>query len=127
MFSLIFSLFSSTDSNVTLLLTVVGGESVTPTEVALVDAVGSQTINGTLENVAGGDFIVTMTNVPTGEFVVRLMGEKSSLRSSNNVFQRQSVTQLKASSVIITVSTVLLFTLFFFYHNLLTPMPPFSS
>ncbi|KAA0722078.1 hypothetical protein E1301_Tti009174 [Triplophysa tibetana] len=43
-----------------------------------------------------------MTNVPTGEFVVRVMGEKSSLRSSNNFFQRQSVTQFKASSLVIT-------------------------
>lgn len=103
------SLFSSTDSNVTLLLTMVGGDSVTPTEVALVDAMGSQTINGTLENIAGGDYLVTMTNVPTGEFVVRVVGEKRSLRSSNSIFQRQSVTQFRASSVVITVSTVLSF------------------
>ncbi|KAI2668273.1 von Willebrand factor A domain-containing protein 7 [Labeo rohita] len=91
------------DSNITLLLTIVGGDSVTPTEVALVEASGSQTITGTLEKTADGDFLVTMNSVPAGEFVVRVMGESSSSRSSNGRFQRQSVTQHRASSVVITV------------------------
>ncbi|XP_016346609.1 von Willebrand factor A domain-containing protein 7-like [Sinocyclocheilus anshuiensis] len=90
------------NGNVTLLLTVMGGDTVTPTEVALVEASGSQTIIGTLEKVADGDFLVTMNRVPAGEFVVRVMGERNSLRSSNGRFQRQSVTQHRTSSVIIT-------------------------
>ncbi len=70
-----------------------GGDSVTPTEVALVEASGSQIIIGTLEKIADGDFLVTMNSVPAREFVVRVMGERTSSRSSNYRFQRQSVTQ----------------------------------
>lgn len=80
-----------------------GGDSVTPTEVALVEASGSQIIIGTLEKIADGDFLVKMNSVPAGEFVVRVMGERTSSRSSNDRFQRQSVTQHRASSVVITV------------------------
>ncbi|XP_056092826.1 von Willebrand factor A domain-containing protein 7-like [Rhinichthys klamathensis goyatoka] len=93
------------NSNITLLLTVMGGDSVTLTEVSLVEASGSQTINGTLERVAVRDFLVTMNSVPAGEFVVRVFGERSSSRSSNSLFQRQSVTQNRASSVVITATT----------------------
>ncbi|XP_016417287.1 von Willebrand factor A domain-containing protein 7-like [Sinocyclocheilus rhinocerous] len=93
------------NSNITLLLTVMGGDTVTPTEVALVEASGSQTIIGTLEKVADGDFLVTMNRVPAGGFVVRVMGERNSLRSSNGRFQRQSITQHRTSSVIITALT----------------------
>lgn len=82
-----------------------GGDSVTLTEVSLVEASGSKTINGTLERVADRDFLVTVNSVPAGEFVVRVIGERSSSRSSNNLFQRQSVTQNRASSVVITVSS----------------------
>ncbi len=97
--------FSATDSNVTLLRTVMGGDSVTPTEVALVEASGLQIIIGTLEKIADGDFLVTMNSVPAGEFVIRVMGERISSRSSNDRFQRQSVTPYRASSVVITVSS----------------------
>ncbi len=48
-FSLSLCSFPAADSNVTLLLSVIGGDSVTPTEVALVEASGSQTVLGTLE------------------------------------------------------------------------------
>ncbi|XP_058629417.1 von Willebrand factor A domain-containing protein 7-like isoform X2 [Onychostoma macrolepis] len=93
------------NSNVTLLLTVMGGDSVTPTEVALVETSGSQIIIGTLEKIADGDFLVTMNSVPAGEFIVRVMGERTSSRSSNDCFQRQSITQHRASSVVITAWT----------------------
>ncbi len=68
------------------------------------EASGSQTVLGTLEKVADGDFLVTMNSVPAGEFIVRVKGERTFSRSSNSRFQRQSVTQLRASSVVITVS-----------------------
>ncbi|XP_016300112.1 uncharacterized protein LOC107656686, partial [Sinocyclocheilus anshuiensis] len=93
------------NSNVTLLLTIMGGDTVTPTEVALVESSGSQSINGTLEKIADGKFLVTMNSVPAGEFVVRVMGERSSSRSSNGGFQRQSITQHRASSLVITART----------------------
>ncbi|XP_059367578.1 uncharacterized protein LOC132106012 [Carassius carassius] len=91
--------------NVTLLLTIMGGDTVTPTEVALVKSSDSQTINGTLEKLADGKFLVTMNSVPAGEFVVRVIGERSSSRASNGRFQRQSITQQRASSLVITAWT----------------------
>lgn len=95
--------FPATDRNVTLLLTIMGGDTVTPTEVALVKSSDSQSINGTLEKLADGKFLVTVNSVPAGEFVVRVMGERSSSRSSNGRFQRQSITQQRTSSLVITV------------------------
>ncbi|XP_052410113.1 von Willebrand factor A domain-containing protein 7-like [Carassius gibelio] len=91
--------------NVTLLLTIMGGDTVSPTEVALVKSSDSQSINGTLEKLAEGKFLVTMNSVPAGEFVVRVIGERSSSRSSNGRFQRQSITQQRASSLVITAWT----------------------
>uniref|UniRef100_A0A8C2HZ49 von Willebrand factor A domain-containing protein 7-like n=1 Tax=Cyprinus carpio TaxID=7962 RepID=A0A8C2HZ49_CYPCA len=91
--------------NVTLLLTIMGGDTVTPTEVALVKSSDSQSINGTLEKLADGKFLVTVNSVPAGEFVVRVMGERSSSRSSNGRFQRQSITQQRTSSLVITART----------------------
>ncbi|KTF80295.1 hypothetical protein cypCar_00039834 [Cyprinus carpio] len=90
--------------NVTLLLTIMGGDTVTPTEVALVKSSDSQSINGTLEKLADGKFLVTVNSVPAGEFVVRVMGERSSSRSSNGRFQRQSITQQRTSSLVITIT-----------------------
>ncbi|XP_073698677.1 von Willebrand factor A domain-containing protein 7-like [Garra rufa] len=91
--------------NVTMLLTIMGGDTVTPTEVALVEASGSQVIIGTLEKVAVENFLVTMNSVPAGEFIVRVIGERNSSGLLNSRFQRQSVTQHRASSVIITAQT----------------------
>ncbi|XP_026093212.1 von Willebrand factor A domain-containing protein 7-like [Carassius auratus] len=91
--------------NVTLLLTIMGGDTVSPTEVALVKSSDSQSINGTLEKLADGKFLVTMNSVPAGEFVVRVIGERSSSRASNGRFQRQSITQQRASSLVITAWT----------------------
>ncbi|XP_067297251.1 von Willebrand factor A domain-containing protein 7-like [Pseudorasbora parva] len=94
------------NSNITLLLTIMGAGSVTPTEVSLVESSGSQTIIGNLQKIADRDFLVTMNTVPTGQFIVRVIGEiSSSSRSSNSLFQRQSVTQNRASSVVITAQT----------------------
>ncbi|XP_045070728.1 von Willebrand factor A domain-containing protein 7-like [Coregonus clupeaformis] len=94
-----------TGGNITLLVSVTGGDSVTVTEVALVEASGSGSeVNGTLQSLGGtgsGDFLVTMARVPQGEFVVRLRGETSSAttKSSPSLFQRQASTQIKTSSI----------------------------
>ncbi len=82
-----------------------GGDSVTPTEVALVEASGLQIIIGTLEKIADGDFLVAMNSVPSRRICYPCDGERISSRSSNDRFQRQSVTQYRASSVVITVSS----------------------
>eukprot|EP00063_Salmo_salar_P090441 XP_014065276.1 PREDICTED: von Willebrand factor A domain-containing protein 7-like [Salmo salar] len=97
-----------TGGNITLLVSVTGGDSVTVTAVALVEASGSGSeVNGTLQSlggIGGGDFLVTVARVPQGEFVVRLRGESNSAttKSSPSLFQRQASTQIKTSSISVT-------------------------
>ncbi|XP_030643649.1 von Willebrand factor A domain-containing protein 7-like [Chanos chanos] len=88
--------------NATLLVTVTGGDSVNVTEVALVEASGSGVVNGTLEDLGSGDYLVTVTTVPTEKFFVRVRGESAISGSTLNNFQRQSTTQFRASNVSIT-------------------------
>ncbi|XP_052367261.1 uncharacterized protein LOC127926036 [Oncorhynchus keta] len=95
-----------TGDNITLLVSVTGGDSVTVTAVALVEALGSGSeVNGTLQSLGGGDFLVTVARVPQGEFVVRLRGESNSAttKSSPSLFQRQASTQIKTSSISVMV------------------------
>lgn len=82
----------------------IGGDNVTPTEVSLVETSSSNALNGTLEEVASGQYLVTFNSTPAGEFTVRVVGQISSTKSSDNNFQRQSPTQFQASNVTITVS-----------------------
>ncbi|KAL6487784.1 hypothetical protein MHYP_G00044100 [Metynnis hypsauchen] len=90
------------NSNVTLLVSMVGGDSVRPTEVALVEASSSKSYNGTLKEVALGMFMASINSVPAGEFVVRVAGKNIFSKAPNGLFQRQSSTQLQASNVSIT-------------------------
>ncbi|KAL7877063.1 hypothetical protein SRHO_G00037060 [Serrasalmus rhombeus] len=90
------------NSNITLLVSVVGGDSVRLTEVDLVEASSSKSYNGTLQEVGSDQYLVTISSIPTGEFVVRVVGESSSSKASIGFFQRQSSTQLQASSVMVT-------------------------
>ncbi|XP_047667869.1 von Willebrand factor A domain-containing protein 7-like isoform X2 [Tachysurus fulvidraco] len=94
------------DTNITLLVTMVGGESVRPTELSLVEALNSNSINGSLEEVASGQYLVTFNSIPAGEFTVRLVGQISSSRSSNINLQRQSPTRFQTSTVTITTPPV---------------------
>ncbi|XP_060782511.1 von Willebrand factor A domain-containing protein 7-like [Neoarius graeffei] len=93
-------------TNVTLLVSMIGGDSVTPTEVSLVETSSSNSLNGTLEEVARGQYLVTFNSTPAGEFTVRVVGQISSTKSSDNNFQRQSPTQFQASNVTITTQPV---------------------
>ncbi|KAF4090717.1 hypothetical protein AMELA_G00055270 [Ameiurus melas] len=93
-------------TNVTLLVSMVGGDSVRPTEVSLVEASSSNSLKGTLEEVASGQYLVIFNSIPAGEFTVRVAGQISSTRSSDNTFQRHSPTQFQTSSVTITTEPV---------------------
>lgn len=68
---------------------------------------GAGDVNGTVEAVGGGEFLVTIDELPMGDFNIHLTGETSTgsgdTRSSPTLFQRQSSTQLRASSVAVTV------------------------
>ncbi|KAG9332284.1 hypothetical protein JZ751_015445 [Albula glossodonta] len=59
-----------TGRNITLLLSVVGGDSPNVMEVALVEVSGSGVENGTIEALGDGDYLVFMERVPDDEFVV---------------------------------------------------------
>lgn len=54
-----------------------------------------------------GNFLVTFSGVPAGDFVVRLRGEdtSSTSRATPSSFQRQASTQIKTSSISVTVSS----------------------
>ncbi|XP_010903895.2 von Willebrand factor A domain-containing protein 7-like [Esox lucius] len=90
--------------NGTLLVSVTGSDSVRLTEVALVEASGSGEVNGTVESVGSRDYLVTVNTIPAGEFVVRLKGESTSTatRAAQNIFQRQSSTRLRTSTIVVT-------------------------
>uniref|UniRef100_A0A6Q2YXP0 von Willebrand factor A domain containing 11 n=1 Tax=Esox lucius TaxID=8010 RepID=A0A6Q2YXP0_ESOLU len=84
---------------VILLVSVLGRKgpaSVKVSNVVLVTV--SEVIGGTLEDVGNGDFLVTVTKVPAGEFVVLVNGTDL---VSTTLFQRQSTTQMSVSSVTI--------------------------
>ncbi|KAF4090723.1 hypothetical protein AMELA_G00055160 [Ameiurus melas] len=94
------------NNKVTLLVSMVGGDSVKPTEVSLVEASSSNSFNGIIEEVTSGKYLVTFNSIPAGKFTVRVAGQISSTRSSDNNFQRQSPTQFQTSSVNITTEPV---------------------
>nr|XP_046264832.1 von Willebrand factor A domain-containing protein 7-like [Scatophagus argus] len=90
--------------NASLLVTVTGSDTVKVTEVTLFDSSGPTEVNGSLQSLGSGNFLVTFTGVPAGDFVVRLKGEDSSStsRTTPSSFQRQASTQIKTSSISIT-------------------------
>ncbi|XP_061888792.1 von Willebrand factor A domain-containing protein 7-like [Entelurus aequoreus] len=90
--------------NASLLVTVTGSDSVKAPDVTLYDSSGPTEINGTIQSLGGGNFLVTFSELPAGDFVVRLRGDdSSSLTKSTPVsFQRQASTQLKTSSLSVT-------------------------
>ncbi|XP_041790345.1 von Willebrand factor A domain-containing protein 7 isoform X2 [Chelmon rostratus] len=90
--------------NASLLVSVTGSDTVKVTEVTLFDSSGPTEVNGSLQAVGSGNFLVTFSGVPAGDFAVRLRGEdsSSSSRSTQSGFQRQAPTQIKTSSISVT-------------------------
>ncbi|XP_055060960.2 von Willebrand factor A domain-containing protein 7-like isoform X1 [Misgurnus anguillicaudatus] len=92
--------------NGTLFLSVTGGEFITVTDVLLVEASGSNTVNGTIQSLGGSDYLIHLQRIPEWPFVVQLKGLLNGLtRSSLGQFQRQSSTQQRASSIKITADS----------------------
>ncbi|XP_051758261.1 von Willebrand factor A domain-containing protein 7-like [Ctenopharyngodon idella] len=73
-----------------------GPEALEVHEVALVEVSGVKVSNGTIEKMGGGDFLVTVKEVPEGEFVILLKGKDKTFSS---LFQRQTTTQMSQSKV----------------------------
>ncbi|KAI5107709.1 von Willebrand factor A domain-containing protein 7 isoform X1 [Silurus meridionalis] len=94
------------NNNITLLVTMVGVDNVRPTEVSLIQASNSNSVNGTLEEVSSGQYLVTFNGIPAGEFTVGVVGQLSSTRSLGNTFQRQTPTQFQTSTVTIMTQPV---------------------
>ncbi|XP_078146731.1 von Willebrand factor A domain-containing protein 7 [Centroberyx gerrardi] len=95
-----------TGGNTSLLVSVTGSDTVKVSEVTLVEGSGgSREVNGSLQSVGSGNFLVTFRDVPAGDFVVRLKGEDSATSRStatSSSFQRQASTQIKTSSISVT-------------------------
>ncbi|XP_048052804.1 von Willebrand factor A domain-containing protein 7-like [Megalobrama amblycephala] len=73
-----------------------GPEALEVHEVALVEVSGVKVSNGSIEKMAGGDFLVTVKEVPEGEFVILLKGKDKTFSS---LFQRQTTTLMSQSKV----------------------------
>ncbi|XP_077102696.1 von Willebrand factor A domain-containing protein 7 [Siphateles boraxobius] len=101
--------------NATLFVSVTGGVSVTVTDVLLVEASGSDVVNGTIKAVGVTDFLVNVDRIPEGAFVVQLKGLLND-SSSTGRFQRQSPIQYKGSRITITAQS----------QNIAQPGVPFS-
>ncbi|KTF71627.1 hypothetical protein cypCar_00045911 [Cyprinus carpio] len=84
--------------NATFYVSVTGRDSVTVTDVLLVEASGSDVVRGTIKAVGATDFLVNIDRIPEWPFVVQLKGllNDSSLVSQ---FQRQSPTQQQGSRI----------------------------
>ncbi|KAK2919169.1 hypothetical protein Q8A73_003540 [Channa argus] len=93
-----------TGGNVSLLVSVTGSDNVKVTEVTLSDSSGPIDVNGSIQSVGSGTFLVTFSGIPAGEFAVCLKGEDSSSTSGStpSSFQRQAPTQIKTSSISVT-------------------------
>ncbi|KAL2097380.1 hypothetical protein ACEWY4_006587 [Coilia grayii] len=77
-----------------------GPESLKVTEAALVEVSGTGVANGTVEEVGGGNYLVSVNRAPAGEFVVLLKGKDT---STSSLFQRQSTTQMAVTTLTVKV------------------------
>ncbi|XP_037835112.1 von Willebrand factor A domain-containing protein 7-like [Kryptolebias marmoratus] len=91
--------------NASLMITLFGDESAIVTEVTLVELSGSGRVNGSVEAQGGGEYIVRFDRIPSFQFVVFVKGQKNDSTSgaSLGIFQRQSTTSQRASSLTVTV------------------------
>ncbi|XP_077380730.1 uncharacterized protein LOC144020798 [Festucalex cinctus] len=92
-----------TGSNVTIFVTATGSDRMNIREVTLFDSSGPTEIDGTLQSLGGTDFLVRFNEIPVGDFVVRLRGDRSLIfPSTQSMFQRQASTQIRTSNISVT-------------------------
>ncbi|XP_039469439.1 von Willebrand factor A domain-containing protein 7-like [Oreochromis aureus] len=91
----------ATGGNVTLLVTVTGSDTVKVTEVTLFDSSVPKELTGSIQSLESSNFLVTFSEVPAGDYVVRLQGEDTSTtsRSTSDTFQRQASTRITTASL----------------------------
>ncbi|KAF7650082.1 hypothetical protein LDENG_00131800 [Lucifuga dentata] len=92
--------------NGTVLVTVTGSDSITVTEVTLVESSGSEEIEGTVESQGDGEFLARFDRIPSAGFMVRVKGwvGNSSSGADQVFFERQSPTSIRHSTLTITVA-----------------------
>lgn len=91
-------------SPTTLLLTLTGQhgpDTLRVLEASLVEVSGTGVAAGTVQEMGGGKFLVSVDSAPAGEFVVLLKGEDTSTSSQ---FMRQSTTQMSVTPVSVKVA-----------------------
>ncbi|XP_029027532.1 von Willebrand factor A domain-containing protein 7-like [Betta splendens] len=93
-----------TGNNVSLLVSVQGSDQAKVTEVTLFDSSGPTEVNGSLQSVGSGSFVVTFVSIPAGDYAVTLRGEEvsSTSKSLPISFQRQASTMFKTTSILVT-------------------------
>ncbi|XP_073698692.1 von Willebrand factor A domain-containing protein 7-like [Garra rufa] len=101
--------------NATFFVSVIGGDSVTVTDVLLVEASGSDVVRGTIKSVGATDFLVNIDRIPDWAFVVQLKGQLND-SSAASQFQRQSPVYHKGSRITVTAQST----------NIIQPGVPFS-
>nr|XP_015817322.2 von Willebrand factor A domain-containing protein 7 [Nothobranchius furzeri]XP_054586738.1 von Willebrand factor A domain-containing protein 7 [Nothobranchius furzeri] len=87
--------------NASLIVTLIGSDIATATEVTLVESSGSGQVKSTMAAQGGGQFLFRFDKIPSFEFVVLLKGQSinSNSRAASEIFQRQSSTSLRASDL----------------------------
>ncbi|KAK1883219.1 von Willebrand factor A domain containing protein 7 [Dissostichus eleginoides] len=87
--------------NGSLLVTVTGSDTATVTEVILVESSGLRQVNGSVEAKGGGNYLARFDRIPAEEFVVLVKGQNNNgaSRATSVIFQRQSTTSIRASTV----------------------------
>ncbi|XP_051801333.1 von Willebrand factor A domain-containing protein 7-like [Acanthochromis polyacanthus] len=90
--------------NASILVSVTGSDTINVTEVSLFDSSVPTEVNGSIQSVGSGNYLVTFSGVPAGDFVLILKGEdiNSTSRSTSSTFQRQASTQIKTTSISVT-------------------------
>ncbi|XP_032401524.1 uncharacterized threonine-rich GPI-anchored glycoprotein PJ4664.02-like [Xiphophorus hellerii] len=96
----------STGDNVTLWVTVTGSDTATVRDVSLFDFSRSTQVNGSVQSIGNGDYLVAFSEVPAGSFLLQLTGQETNSTSAPTSFQRQASTQITPSSLSVTVSTL---------------------
>ncbi|XP_028277317.1 von Willebrand factor A domain-containing protein 7-like [Parambassis ranga] len=93
-------------ANGTLRVTVTGSDSLTLTEVHLVETSGSGVVNSSVEAQGSGTFLARFDKIPSVDFVVLVKGQNSNTNSkaSSVNFQRQSPTSIRASALTVTTA-----------------------
>ncbi|XP_026183681.1 von Willebrand factor A domain-containing protein 7-like isoform X2 [Mastacembelus armatus] len=101
--------------NGSMQVTITGSTSAVVREASLVESSGSGVVNGSVEAQGGGEFLVHFDRIPSVDFVVLVKGQSSN--TSNILFQRQSNTNIRASTLTVTAADI---------NSILVPGTPLS-